>query len=783
MSVDCEVAIIGGGPAGLSAGARAAERKISHLVFEKAEVGNTIYEYQLRKHVMDEPARLPLRSPLPFKASSREQVLDGWNNTTRSLGVRIKKDEVTGIKKVGEHFELTMGSGTMTAKYVVLAMGIQGTPRKLGVPGEDQPHIAYTLSDPDAFKNQDIIVVGAGDAAIENALALSVHNRVSLVNRSGEFPRAKDANAALIQNAIKAGKVRCFYNSTVGKIEKDHAIISSPDGDVQVKCTHLIARLGAIPPRGFLDKCGLALPKDDPLAMPVVNERYESTIPGLYIIGSLIGYPLIKHAINQGYEVIEHITGNAIEPADQGLIEERLKVLAGEPNEILDRIRSAIPLFQSLSVPQFRELILESTIRTVKPGEVVFRQNDYGDSFFSVISGKVAIDIAADRRVTIGQGNYLGEIGLLSGRRRTATVKGGDGDSAILLETPRKQILKLINSVAAIREAIDRVFALRVLESSIFPEAAPEFNRALAEKAKPKKYKKGEVIFKEGDVGDFLYVIRKGSVKISRKNMRGMDVAQTYVAAGNYVGEMALLTTEPAPRNATVTAAVPCEMLIIDKQDFLGLLDRSAQTKERILRIAEERRLQMLGGLQDTFSGKILDFLLTEGVSDADNVLVIDSDLCIGCDNCEKACAATHGGYSRLDRKGGKSFASVQVPVSCRHCENPLCMLDCPPDALVRRPDGEVVIKETCIGCGNCASNCPYGVIQLVHEHGSRLKQFLSLFGWKVDEGPAKAAKCDLCESLKSGPACVRSCPTGAAIRVNPKRLGELVGHEKRTGP
>ena len=126
------------------------------------------------------------------------------------------------------------------------------------------------------------------------------------------------------------------------------------------------------------------------------------------------------------------------------------------------------------------------------------------------------------------------------------------------------------------------------------------------------------------------------------------------------------------------------------------------------------------------YSGEVLNFVLSEGVSDADNVLLIDSDLCVGCDNCEKACAATHNGYSRLDRKGGKSFASVQVPISCRHCENPLCMLDCPPDALERQPDGEVVIKETCIGCGNCVTNCPYGVIQLVYD---KSKPSFSLFG------------------------------------------------------
>jgi Fe-S-cluster-containing hydrogenase component 2 len=178
-------------------------------------------------------------------------------------------------------------------------------------------------------------------------------------------------------------------------------------------------------------------------------------------------------------------------------------------------------------------------------------------------------------------------------------------------------------------------------------------------------------------------------------------------------------------------------------------------------------------------NGSLLDFMMKQGITDAENVLLIDSDLCVACDNCESACAATHNGYSRLDRKGGKSFASIQVPISCRHCENPLCMLDCPPDALTRTSSGEVVIRDSCIGCGNCVSNCPYGVIQLVYDKSGSFS-LLSLLGLKKKEkGPAKAAKCDMCHDLAGGPACVRACPTGAAMRVNPSKLINIVSSKR----
>lgn len=778
MNEHYQIAIIGAGPAGLAAACRAASQNISHLLIEKEELGNTIYNYQLRKHVMDEPARLPLRSELPFRASSREAVLDTWQNTIKNLGVRVKKAEITKIKKEGTLFEISFADRSCTADNVILAIGLQGSPRKLEMPGGNLPHVSYTLSDPDAFKNEDIIIVGAGDSAIENALALASNNRVFLLNRSADFARAKDANASLIQNAIQSGKIKCYYNSTISRVEKDVTIISAPDGDVQVKTSRIIARLGAVLPRKFLESCGIVFSNADPQTVPIVSEKYESNVPGLFLIGSLIGYPLIKQGINQGYEVVEHILGRAVEPADQGLIEEKLKVLSGSVKENLEKVQAALPLFSELSVPQFRELILESTIHLYKKESTVFKLDDYGDTLFSVISGSVVAETQVNKNIEIEEGNYFGEMGLLSGRKRLATIRTGIKGQSILLETPRKQILKLISSVESVKRNIDQTFALRMLLTSIFHDASFQLNQELVEKSRFKSFKKGEVLFKEGDEADFLYVIRKGSVKIAKKNLKGNDIAQTYISAGNYVGEMGLLEID-GRRNATVSAAVPCEMLVIEKVDFLNLLEKSPKTRDRVIRLVQERKIQNNTGFQETTIGLMLDFILKEGVSDAENVLIIDSDRCIGCDNCEKACAATHGGSSRLDRKGGKSFAAVQLPISCRHCENPLCMIDCPPDALVRRSDGEVIIKDSCIGCGNCEKNCPYGVIQMVYpDKGFSLLSLLGL--GKKEKGSAKAAKCDLCEVLSGGPACVRSCPTGAAMRISPEQFEQLISERKK---
>lgn len=779
MSEHFEVAIVGAGPAGIGAATSAASYGISHILFEKAELANTIYQYQLHKHVMAEPSRLPLRAKCRFEAGSREKILEEFAEDIAKHKVNVKRAEVTAIRKTGDCFEIEYQGNRCTATHVILAVGVQGTPRKIGVPGEDLPHVEYTLVDASVFQGRHIVVVGAGDAAIENALALSKQNTVYLVNRGAEFARAKDANMRQILAAISSGAIRCFYNTTVDRIEPTTVYLNTPEGETSVRCDHIIARLGGIPPRKFIESIGIQFPNAEPTAVPVVNERYESNVCNLYILGALIGYPLIKQAINQGFEVIEHLRGTPVQPADQQLLEERFAQLPGGYEENFPKIRANLPLFKDLSAPQLREMVIDSTLRVVEEGETIFARNDYTDSFYSIISGEVEIEIDANRRVKLGQGQFFGEMGLLSGRRRNATVRASRA-SAMLLETPRKQMLKLMASVNSVRRSLDELFMLRAMQTSIFPEAPAQMLEEMARKATLKHFKKGDVLFREGDVGDVMYVIRKGSVKVSRQNRQGVDVAQTYVPAGHVVGEMAILKSEPTPRTATVTAAVACDTIALQKEDVRELFERHPDARDRFERIADERRIQNVVVDWNESSGSILDFMMREGLTDAENVLLIDSDLCVGCDNCESACAATHGGYSRLDRKGGKSFAAVQIPISCRHCENPLCMLDCPPDALTRTPSGEVVIRESCIGCGNCVSNCPYGVIKMVYDSVETGWSLWSLLGrTKKEKGPAKAAKCDMCRDLSGGPACVRACPTGAAMRVNATRLIQIAGSKR----
>jgi thioredoxin reductase len=223
MAEQFKIAIVGSGPGGLSAAARAAERGESHVLLEaEPHLSNTIYRYQKGKFVMDEPGILPLRSPIPFVAGLREEILGGWDKSAADLKINVRHGhEVSAIQRRDDGtFELTCKNGAkISAQFVVLGIGLQGNIRKLGVPGEDLPFVQYQLDDPDEYEGETIVVVGAGDAAIENAVALARQNNVVIINRRDEFARAKKGNEAAILKAIEDGVIECYYDASPEKVE------------------------------------------------------------------------------------------------------------------------------------------------------------------------------------------------------------------------------------------------------------------------------------------------------------------------------------------------------------------------------------------------------------------------------------------------------------------------------------------------------------------------------------------------------------------------------------
>lgn len=786
-----DVIVVGAGPSGLSAACHAKRNGLNVLVIEKGEVGNTVfYYYQKRKHVMAEPAMIPLRSDVGFQAGSREDVLEKWNAAVAEHQLAVRRpEEVKDIAKAGDRFTVRTNTGEHEAKAVILAIGLQGNPRRLNVPGENLPHVFPRLEDPFIYENEDILMVGAGDAAIEGVLALCDKNRVSVVNRNTEFYRLKDALDREINQIVAAGKVTAYHSAGVERIEEGYTHLKLPDRSVKVKADLVFVRIGAELPRGFLQKIGIAFSSSGSNSPPVLSRHYETSIPGLYMIGAVAGYNLIKEGMNQGYDVVEHILGREVEPVDEPLIREKLRMFPGATDERLALIRSTVPLIAEIGPQTLRELVLASLVRDYPPGAVIYREHDYSDDFYLILSGSVRITFEAqlkdDKPIVLEKGDHFGEGGLISGRRRSGTVTAGE--DCVLLEIPRKAVLRLMSYEPTVKRGLDEAFIVRAFRSHILPDADSRFLHALAKKATTCAFKQGEVVFRQGDMGDAFYLVRSGSVKISKRSLSGdREVVVAYVPVGRYFGEMALLDPANPKRTATVTATKYTEAIKLMKEDFETIV---ASYPEFESRLRKDVQTALIWGqqvaLRELAGGHVIDEMLKEGVFEGTDVLLIDENKCVRCDQCVNACAATHGGQTRLYRTEGLIFANLLVPTSCRHCENPLCLTDClAGDAILRDPKGEVFIRDNCIGCGNCAKNCPYGNILMMHEkpksNVGAMDRLLIMIGVKPappqEEGPTKAVKCDLCRADDHGPACVRSCPTGAAMRVSPEEYFKRVG-------
>jgi len=799
-----KIAIIGSGPAGLSAAAHAAKKGLSHILLEKTDhLSDTIFRYQKGKHVMATPSVLVLRADAEFDAGKREKILDQWNQDVAAAGVKVQfHSDVKAITGDKGAFTIELKKGDpIQAENIILAVGTQGNPNLMRCDGGNLPHVQYQLDDPGEYTDEHIFVIGGGDAGIENAMGLIAdagqNNTVTLLNRGADFPTAKKPNVDGMMAARDAGRISILTESNTNLVEPGWITVETPQGTTRYKCDRIIARMGAAPPRAFVEAAGVAFASPDRTAFPTLTPTFESTTkPGIYVIGALAGYPLIKHCMNQGYDAVEFISGNtSLEAADEPLLKDKLKGLPGTRSvaEWLEFLRSHVEILNGLSPLQMREFLLDSEVRAYQPGDAIFTRNEQGSSLFGIASGSVKVEVDptnAAITVPIGESSIFGEVGLISGRRRGATIRAAD--ACICVEIPRMAALKLMSQVPEARETVNRITTerqvLQIFKSGL---TATDISEVLAG-AQVMDVKPGEAIITEGDLSDDLYIIRSGSM-IVEKTLGGRPVFISYVPAGSYSGEMAMM--ERSPRSTTVKAAIRSTVVKLPAEPFRELLKRKPELDKRMRSEMKARREinAFIESQQDKFAGavdmysSVANFLIKQGIGEATDVLLIDESLCVGCDNCEKACADSHDGLSRLNREAGTTFADIHVPTSCRHCEHPHCMSDCPPNAIRRGPDGEVFISDACIGCGNCQRACPYGVIQMDKPpppKPSLMKWMLFGMGpgpgqpdyeWRkkaaakqTTESPKLAIKCDMCSGKSGGPACVRACPTGAAIRVSP---------------
>lgn len=255
-----DVAIIGAGPAGFSATLGAIKHKLRYVTIEQDSFGGTVAHYPKGKLVMTAPAELPLAGKFKFNEIKKEPLIKLWHNILHKYKVRINTNErLEKISSVAGGFAIHTAKGTYQAKSIILAIGRRGSPRTLGVPGEDQAKVVYRLVDPAQYAGQHVLVVGGGDSALEAAhsIADETNTTVTLSYRSGSFSRAKPKNTEKIKLAQENGSLQVLFNSNVVEIKKDQVIIEQQGKIIKLKNDAVIISAGGILPTAMLKEIGI----------------------------------------------------------------------------------------------------------------------------------------------------------------------------------------------------------------------------------------------------------------------------------------------------------------------------------------------------------------------------------------------------------------------------------------------------------------------------------------------------------------------------------------------
>ncbi|HEY6255500.1 MAG TPA: NAD(P)-binding domain-containing protein [Xanthobacteraceae bacterium] len=255
-----DVVIVGGGPAGFSASLAAMQHRLRFVTIEQESFGGTVAHYPRGKLVMTAPATLPLIGTVKFREVSKEKLLAFWHDAAKRTGLRINYGErVDSVTRSGADLEVTTTRGRYRTRSVLLATGRRGTPRRLGVPGEDLPKVVYRLTDARQYRGRHVLVVGGGDSALEAAVNV-VHEpgtTVTLAHRSEAFARAKLKNRERVASAQMAGRLRVLMRTDVERIGANEVELSHNSKRAAIKNDAVIVCAGGILPTSFLHGIGI----------------------------------------------------------------------------------------------------------------------------------------------------------------------------------------------------------------------------------------------------------------------------------------------------------------------------------------------------------------------------------------------------------------------------------------------------------------------------------------------------------------------------------------------
>lgn len=264
-TAEFDLVIVGAGPAGISASLTAKKLGLRFTTLEQDTLGGTVFSFPRSKIVMTSAMDLPLHGKVKLYETRKTALLDLWNEVLKKNNIQIRENEkVDSILKEQDCFRLkTLRGEEITARTVLLAIGRRGSPRKLGIPGENLEKVAYRLLEPEHISGQEIIVVGGGDSAIESALLLYEQNNVTLTYRGEAFSRLKQKNNERIRAAVSEGKIKVLFNTNPLQIKEDKVVLSQVSDQKEFTVANDLVYIfaGGELPTAFLQKAGIGITK------------------------------------------------------------------------------------------------------------------------------------------------------------------------------------------------------------------------------------------------------------------------------------------------------------------------------------------------------------------------------------------------------------------------------------------------------------------------------------------------------------------------------------------
>jgi len=319
-----DVLIVGGGPIGLACGIEAKKRGLSYQIIEKGCLVNSLYHYPTNMTFFSTSQKIEVGG-VPFVSHqdkpNRREALEYYRRVYETYELQVNTYErVLQISPMGKNYQTKSDKGLYVSKTVIIATGFFDHPNLMDVPGENLPKVKHYFDDPHPYIGHKVLVVGGANSAIDVALETWRKGaETTLVHRGeGIGRRVKYWVRPDIENRIKEGSIKAYFESSVKEIKPLEVILNTPKGEVSIENDFVLAMTGFKPDYAFLEKIGLHFTEDQ-LRMPIRNEEtFESNLPNVFLAGTVCGGMqtnkwFIENSIDHAEIVMEEIGKRIIE--------------------------------------------------------------------------------------------------------------------------------------------------------------------------------------------------------------------------------------------------------------------------------------------------------------------------------------------------------------------------------------------------------------------------------------------------------------------------------------